>query len=82
VLTLAREAGVPTVERAFTRDMLYTASEVFLTGSAVELTPVREVDGRPVGDGRPGPITQGLQAAFTAVTRAADPPHPEWLAWL
>jgi branched-chain amino acid aminotransferase len=82
VLTLARDAGVPVVERSFTRDMLYTASEVFLTGTAVELTPVREVDGRPVGDGRPGPITRGLQAAFTAATRAPSPPHPEWLTFL
>jgi branched-chain amino acid aminotransferase len=84
VLTLAREAnlGVEIVERSFTRDMLYTASEIFLTGTAIELTPVREVDGRAVGDGRPGPITRALQSAFTAATRSAAPPHPDWLTWL
>ena len=82
VIALAGDAGVPVIERSFTRDMLYTASEVFLTGTAVELTPVREVDGRPVGDGRPGPVTRTLQAAFTAATRDATPPHPEWLSWL
>jgi branched-chain amino acid aminotransferase len=83
VLALARDAvDVPVVERAFTRDMLYTASEVFLTGTAVELTPVREVDGRLIGDGRPGPVTRALQAAFTAATRGPGVPHPEWLTWL
>ena len=49
VMTLAREAGVQPVERAFTRDMLYAASEIFLTGTATEVTPVREIDGRLVG---------------------------------
>jgi branched-chain amino acid aminotransferase len=82
VLTLAREAGIPIVERAFTRDMLYTASEVFLTGTAIELTPVREVDGRSVGEGRPGPITRAMQAAFYSVVRGPGEPHPEWLTWV
>jgi branched-chain amino acid aminotransferase len=84
VLALAREAnlGVDIVERSFTRDMLYTASEIFLTGTAIELTPVREVDGRPVGNGRPGPITLSLQSAFTAATRGPAVPHPDWLTWL
>jgi branched-chain amino acid aminotransferase len=82
VLTLAREAGLPVVERAFTRDMLTTATEVFLTGTAIEITPVREVDGRPVADGRPGPLTRKLQAAFQAATRGPGGAHPEWLTWL
>jgi branched-chain amino acid aminotransferase len=82
VLTLAREAGLTVVERSFTRDMLYTASEVFLTGTAIELTPVREVDGRPVADARPGEVTRALQAAFTAATRGPGTPHPEWLTWV
>jgi branched-chain amino acid aminotransferase len=84
VLALARDAhlGLDIIERSFTRDMLYTASEVFLTGTAIELTPVREVDGRPVGDGRPGPVTRALQAAFTAVTRGPGDSRPDWLTWL
>jgi branched-chain amino acid aminotransferase len=82
VLTLARQAGLPIVERAFTRDMLYTASEVFLTGTAIEVTPVREVDGRAVGDGRPGPITRSLQAAFFAAVRGPGETHPQWLTWV
>jgi branched-chain amino acid aminotransferase len=84
VLGLARDArlGIDIIERSFTRDMLYTASEVFLTGTAIELTPVREVDGRPVGDGRPGPVTRALQAAFTAATRGPGDSHPDWLTWV
>jgi branched-chain amino acid aminotransferase len=84
VLTLARDVGVDVavLERSFTRDMLYTASEVFLSGTAIEITPVREVDGRPVGDGRPGPVTRALQSAFTSATRGPGIPHPEWLTWL
>jgi branched-chain amino acid aminotransferase len=80
VLVLARELGIPVAERTFTRDMLYTASEVFLTGTAVELTPVREVDGRLIGP--PGPLTQRLQSAFYAAARGPAEPHPEWLSWL
>jgi branched-chain amino acid aminotransferase len=82
VLTLAREAGMPIVERAFTRDMLYTASEVFLTGTAIEMTPVREIDGRLIGDACPGPVTRGLQDAFYAAVRGPGESHPGWLTWV
>jgi branched-chain amino acid aminotransferase len=82
VLALARARGLEVLERSFTRDMLYTASEVFLTGTAIELTPVREVDGRNVGDGTPGPITRALQSDFTIATRGPDLTHPEWLTFL
>jgi branched-chain amino acid aminotransferase len=80
VITLARDLGVEVQERTFTRDMLYTASEVFLTGTAVEVTPVREVDGHPIGP--PGPITRRLQTAFYTAVRGPGEPHPEWLTWL
>jgi branched-chain amino acid aminotransferase len=82
VMTLASEVGHPVTEAAFTRDMLYTASEVFMTGTASEVTPVREIDARPIGDGRPGPITRKLQAAFYAAARGPGEPHPEWLSYL
>ncbi len=84
VLTLAREAGLAPVERAFTRDMLYAASEVFLTGTATEVTPVREIDGRVVGGNvgaTPGPITRKIQQAFVAAVRGPGEPHPEWLRY-
>ena len=82
VITLAREAGVEVVERSFTRDMLWTARELFLTGTATEITPVRELDGRPIADGRPGPITRTIQAAFQEVVRGPELRHPEWLSFL
>jgi branched-chain amino acid aminotransferase len=96
VLTLARAAGLRPVERAFTRDMLYAASEIFLTGTATEITPVRELDGRVVGsglggnvgsagsanpEGRPGPVTRQIQQAFAAALRGPGEPHPEWLRY-
>jgi branched-chain amino acid aminotransferase len=82
VITLARENGIDVVEQAFTRDMLYAASEVFFTGTACEVTPVREIDKISIGTGEPGPITRRLQAAFTAVVRSTTEAHPEWLAFL
>jgi branched-chain amino acid aminotransferase len=82
VLTLAREAGFAPVERSFTRDMLYAASEVFLTGTATEVTPVREIDGRPIGSGKPGPLTSKMQQAFLAAVRGPGEPHPEWLRYV
>jgi branched-chain amino acid aminotransferase len=82
VLALARDAGIEVVERSMTRDMLFAASEIFLTGTATEVTPVREVDGRKVGNGEPGPITKKLQAAFYTAVRGPGTPHPEWLTWL
>jgi branched-chain amino acid aminotransferase len=79
VITLAAERGHPVIERSFSRDMLYAADEVFLTGTATEITPVREVDGRTIGDGQPGPITRAVQEAFFAAIRGPGRPHPEWL---
>lgn len=83
MLTLAREQGIPVEERTFARDELYIADEVFLTGTAAELTPVREIDNRAIGSGRPGPVTSALQEQFFAEVRtAATPRHPDWHAWL
>jgi branched-chain amino acid aminotransferase len=82
VLTLAREQGLAVREAAFTRDALYSADEVFMTGTAIEIAPVREIDGRPVGEGRPGPVTRRLQEAFYACVRGPGEPHPEWLTYV
>jgi branched-chain amino acid aminotransferase len=81
-ITLAREAGIEVVEQSFTRDMLLVAEEIFLTGTATEITPVRELDGRPVAGGQPGPVTRKIQEAFAAVVRGPAETHPEWLTWL
>jgi branched-chain amino acid aminotransferase len=79
ILTLARELGIPVVEGRLTRDQLWLADEVFFTGTAAEVTPVREIDDRPVGAGVVGPITKRLQARFFEIVRGSDATHPEWL---
>ncbi len=79
VITLAREMGLQVVETRLTRDQLWIADEVFFTGTAAEVTPVREIDNRTVGDGTAGPVTKRLQARFFDVVRGGDTSHPEWL---
>lgn len=79
VIELGREQGIPVVEERFTRDEMYIADEVFVTGTAAELTPVREIDNRCVGTGRPGPITLALQKSFFSIVRGEDPKHDSWL---
>jgi branched-chain amino acid aminotransferase len=78
VLTLAREEGLPVAEEMITRDQLYVADEAFFTGTAAEVTPIREIDDRPIGDGRIGPITRRLQRRFFDVVKGVDASHPEW----
>jgi len=79
VITLARELGMTVVEGRLTRDQLWLADEVFFTGTAAEVTPVREVDNRTVGDGTVGPLTKRIQQRFFEVVRGSDTSHPEWL---
>ena len=79
VITLAREMGLTVQEGRVSRDQLWLADEVFFTGTAAEITPVREVDNRPIGDGVVGPITKKLQTKFFDVVRGSDNSHPEWL---
>ena len=82
VITLAKEAGYEIVEQSFTRDFLYQVSEVFFTGTACEVTPVRAIDCRTIGSGQPGPVTRKLQAAFSTVVKGPGEPKPEWLAYV
>ena len=79
VIDLAREKGISVVEERFTRDDMYIADEVFVTGTAAELTPVREIDNRRIGTGTPGPITQSLQKTFFAIVGGEDLSHEAWL---
>jgi branched-chain amino acid aminotransferase len=79
VIDLAREQRISVAEERFTRDDMYIADEVFVTGTAAELTPVREIDNRRIGTGTPGPITQALQKAFFSIVRGEDPSHEAWL---
>jgi branched-chain amino acid aminotransferase len=79
VIQLARERNIPVVEERFTRDALYVAEEAFLTGTAAEITPIREVDDRRVGTGEPGPLTKDLQKIFFDIVRGEDRAHESWL---
>ena len=79
VIELAREQGLVVLEERFTRDEMYIADEVFVTGTAAELTPVREIDKRPIGTGKPGPVTAALQKRFFSIVRGEDPSHVSWL---
>ncbi|MCL8208942.1 MAG: branched-chain-amino-acid transaminase [Actinomycetia bacterium] len=74
VMELAREQNIPVREDVFTLFDLYNADECFLTGTAAEVVPAVEVDGRPIGSGRPGPITQRLREAFHAYARRTGTP--------
>jgi branched-chain amino acid aminotransferase len=79
VVEIAREAGLEVVERNITRDELYVADEVFLTGTAAEITPVREVDGRSIGNGGKGETTDLVQKKFFDIVRGKDPNYHHWL---
>ena len=73
IITVAQDLGIPVKEDIFSRNELYLADEAFLTGTAAEVTPIREVDGRIIGAGKPGPITQKLQATYFDVVKGKDP---------
>lgn len=79
VMQLARELNIPVVEERFTRDEMYVSEEVFVTGTAAELTPVREIDNRSIGAGKVGPITMALQKAYFEAVRGEDLTHEAWL---
>jgi branched-chain amino acid aminotransferase len=79
VLTMGRNMGGEVIEERFTRDELYMADEVFLTGTAAEVTPVREVDDRPIGNGCPGPLTRKLQKMFFNVIQGKEKKYAGWL---
>jgi branched-chain amino acid aminotransferase len=79
VMTLAAEEGLNVVEKRITRDEVYIADEAFFTGTAAEVTPIRELDGRPIGAGRRGPITERLQTLYFDVVHGRHPKHVDWL---
>lgn len=80
VMQLARDRGLKVTERRITRDELYCCDEVFFTGTAAEVTPVREVDNRKVGDGSRGPVTEQLQADYWALVKGQSERYPQWLS--
>ncbi len=79
VMTLAREIGLEMHSKRLTRDDIYVADEAFFTGTAAEVTPIRELDNRQIGNGRCGPITKKLQELFFDVVNGRSPAHRAWL---
>jgi branched-chain amino acid aminotransferase len=79
VITLARESGIPVVETIVPREMLYIADEVFFTGTAAEITPIRSIDRITIGKGRRGPIAEALQKEFFGVINGTKTDQHGWL---
>jgi branched-chain amino acid aminotransferase len=82
VITIARDLGYEVTEENLVRTDLYNADECFFTGTAAEITPIREVDHRPVGEGTRGPITKELQGAFFAATKGETEKYAGWLTYV
>lgn len=82
VMTIARDLGLGVEEQRFSRDELYMADEAFFTGTAAEITPVREVDRRTIGKGEPGAVTKKLQEIFFRVVKGAKPEYQRWLTYV
>ncbi|MCE2858382.1 MAG: branched-chain amino acid transaminase [Oxalobacteraceae bacterium] len=79
VLTMARDQGIEVIEKRITRDEIYCADEAFFTGTAAEVTPIRELDGRQIGAGSRGPVTEQLQSLFFDVASGKAAKYKHWL---
>lgn len=79
IITLCRDLGIPIRETQITRDAAYLADEAFFTGTAAEVTPIREIDHCVLGEGKPGPITLRLQQAYFDVVKGNNPKYSRWL---
>ncbi|MFP5462178.1 MAG: branched-chain amino acid transaminase [Gammaproteobacteria bacterium] len=80
VITMARDMGIEVIEKRITRDEMYCADEAFFTGTAAEVTPIRELDDRQIGEGRRGPVTEKLQSMFFDVVAGKADRYRHWLA--
>jgi branched-chain amino acid aminotransferase len=80
ILTIARDEGIDVKEKRITRDEMYCADEAFFSGTAAEVTPIRELDRRVIGNGTRGPITEKLQSIFFEVLAGKKPKYSAWLA--
>ena len=79
VMEIAKDLGYEILEERFTRDELYIADEAFFTGTAAELTPIREVDDRQIGTGKPGEVTKALQEKFFSAIKGGEKKYEKWL---
>ena len=82
VITMARDLGYAVVEKRITRDEMYCADEAFFTGTAAEITPIRELDDRTIGEGRHGPVTERLQSLFFDVVSGKSEKYRRWLSYI
>jgi branched-chain amino acid aminotransferase len=82
LIRLSADLGLPLEEQRFTRDELYIADEAFFTGTAAEITPIREVDDRTIGAGKRGPVTKRLQDLFFDVVNGRNPKYKDWLTYV
>ena len=82
VIRMLRNSGREVSELTFARDAMYISDEIFFTGTAAEITPVREVDNRQVGTGKPGNVTKFVQEAYFKTVRGHDPKYAEWLTYV
>lgn len=82
IIELAREIGIETIEKRITRDEVYSADEAFFTGTAAEVTPIRELDGRVIGKGTMGPVTRELQTLFFDCVTGRHPKRQHWLTYV
>jgi branched-chain amino acid aminotransferase len=79
VVTIARDLGIEVIEKRITRDEVYCADEAFFTGTAAEVTPIRELDGREIGEGSRGPVTEKIQSMFFDIVGGKAPQYNHWL---
>ena len=82
VITLAEELGYEVREKRITRDEVYVADEAFFTGTAAEVLPINELDGRKIGAGKRGPITEKLQSLYFDQVNGRREEHPDWIAYI
>ena len=80
VITMARDLGIEVIEKRITRDEMYCADEAFFTGTAAEITPIRELDDRTIGAGSRGPVTEKLQSLFFDVVAGKSEKYAHWLS--
>jgi len=82
VKQIAKDFGISIIEREVLREELFLADEAFFTGTAAEITPIREIDGRIIGEGRRGPITEKIQSKFFEIVRGKDSAYEKWLTFV
>ena len=80
VMHICKELGIELVQKRITRDEIYIADECFFTGTAAEVTPIRELDRVQIGIGRRGPVTEKIQSAFFDIVNGRNPKYAHWLA--